>query len=108
MINQLFSQAEKRPSKTGGGWLGHEALAIALCAARNSLDNPIKAVKIAVNHSGDSDSTGSICGAIMGALFGAKAFEDELRSTAVNLERKEELAVLGEKLANLALKEKGN
>jgi ADP-ribosylglycohydrolase len=27
----------------------------------------------AVNHGGDSDSTGSICGAILGAAFGADA-----------------------------------
>jgi hypothetical protein len=30
-------------------------------------------VRIAVNHSGDSDSTGSICGNIMGAFLGERA-----------------------------------
>ncbi|HZQ35426.1 MAG TPA: ADP-ribosylglycohydrolase family protein [Dehalococcoidia bacterium] len=53
----------------GAGWTGEEALAIALyCAlvARNFAHG----VLLAVNHSGDSDSTGSIAGNILGATLG--------------------------------------
>lgn len=57
----------------GGGWTGHEALAIAaFCAVRHygSFEDSIVS---AVNHSGDSDSTGAICGNIAGCLYGRNA-----------------------------------
>lgn len=56
----------------GGGWVGEEALAISVycCLA---FDEFMPAVLAAVNHSGDSDSTGSIAGNIMGAALGASA-----------------------------------
>jgi ADP-ribosylglycohydrolase/8-oxo-dGTP pyrophosphatase MutT (NUDIX family) len=60
------------PSKVeslGQGWVAEEALAIAVyCAlvAEHLLDG----VLLAVNHSGDSDSTGSICGNLLGAERG--------------------------------------
>lgn len=54
----------------GQGWTGHEALAIAVyCAARHA-DSFEDAVVAAVNHDGDSDSTGAICGNIMGLIHG--------------------------------------
>ena len=57
----------------GGGWVGEEALAIALFCALRYQDDYAKALLAAVNHSGDSDSTGSIAGAIMGTLLGIEA-----------------------------------
>jgi ADP-ribosylglycohydrolase len=57
----------------GGGWVGEEALAIALYCALVAGDDFVKGVRLAVNHSGDSDSTGSITGNIMGALLGKQA-----------------------------------
>ncbi|MDO8671593.1 MAG: ADP-ribosylglycohydrolase family protein [Dehalococcoidia bacterium] len=56
----------------GGGWVGDEALAIALyCAiAASDLES---GVIMAVNHGGDSDSTGSMVGNILGALYGKSA-----------------------------------
>jgi ADP-ribosylglycohydrolase len=57
----------------GEGWTGDEAYAIAIyCVLRYRHDFE-KAVITAVNHSGDSDSTGAITGNIMGALLGRKA-----------------------------------
>ena len=47
--------------RLGGGWTGHEALAIAL-ACVESEPTFEAGVLAAVNHSGDSDSTGSIAG----------------------------------------------
>lgn len=53
----------------GEGWTAASALAIALyCAAATR--SPVEAIKCAVNHSGDSDSTGAICGNIVGAMYG--------------------------------------
>ena len=54
----------------GGGWVAEETVAIALyCALRHS-DSFENAVIAAVNHDGDSDSTGAVTGNIMGALLG--------------------------------------
>ncbi|WP_330272008.1 ADP-ribosylglycohydrolase family protein [Lentzea sp. NBC_00516] len=60
---------EEIESELGGGWVGEEALAIGLHAALVAPDFPT-ALRVAVNHSGDSDSTGSICGNILGARDG--------------------------------------
>ena len=57
----------------GGGWTGEEALAIAVYCALRHTDSFEKAVVAAVNHSGDSDSTGAICGNIMGLIHGYEA-----------------------------------
>ena len=66
----------------GGGWTGHEALAIAIYSTVRHQDSFEDAVVSCVNHSGDSDSTGAICGNIMGALLGRSAipahFTDKL------------------------------
>ncbi len=57
----------------GEGWVGDEALAIALYCAFSYPSDWKKAVLTAVNITGDSDSTGSVTGAILGALLGEKA-----------------------------------
>jgi ADP-ribosyl-[dinitrogen reductase] hydrolase len=66
---------EEIESELGGGWVGEEALAIGLHAALVGA-NFADAVRIAVNHSGDSDSTGSICGNILGARDGTDVIPD--------------------------------
>lgn len=62
--------------KIGGGWTGHEALAIAIYSALKYYESFEDAIVCAVNHSGDSDSTGAICGNIMGAFLGRKEIPD--------------------------------
>ena len=57
----------------GGGWVGEEALAISLYCSLVSKDDLVSALRLAVNHSGDSDSTGSITGNILGAMHGESA-----------------------------------
>ena len=71
-------EAEGRPcaptiKELGEGWVGEEALAIAVYSALSFPTDYAQAVRLAVNHDGDSDSTGSICGQIMGMLLGAGA-----------------------------------
>ncbi|MFD7657634.1 ADP-ribosylglycohydrolase family protein [Actinosynnema sp. NPDC059797] len=56
----------------GGGWVGEEALAIAVLTALAARDLP-DGLLLAVNHSGDSDSTGALCGNLLGARDGAGA-----------------------------------
>lgn len=54
----------------GEGWTGEEAWAIALYSAVRHIDSVENAIIASVNHDGDSDSTGSVCGNIMGAIYG--------------------------------------
>lgn len=70
-IAQLRDWRERLP-RLGEGWVAEEVLAIAvLCAlAAPTLEEAIVA---AVNHDGDSDSTGAITGNIVGTLYGAPA-----------------------------------
>lgn len=56
-------------AEIGQGWVGEEALAIALYAAL-SADSFEDAIQRATNHDGDSDSTASIAGQIWGAWKG--------------------------------------
>jgi len=62
--------------KLGGGWVAEEALAISLFCALKAEDF-VHGVRLAVNHSGDSDSTGSITGNILGTMWGRQAIPDE-------------------------------
>lgn len=75
----------------GSAWVGEEALAIGIyCSLKyqNSFENAIVA---AVNHSGDSNSTGAITGSIMGTYLGADAIPSWYLE---NLELKNELEEL--------------
>ncbi len=56
--------------KLGQGFVAEEALAIGVYAALCHSENLKRAVILAVNHDGDSDSTGAICGNIVGAYLG--------------------------------------
>ena len=54
----------------GPGWCGDEALAVAVYCALKYQDDFDRAIRAAVNHGGDSDSTGAITGNILGAYLG--------------------------------------
>ena len=61
----------------GEGWVGEEALAISVYCALKFPDDWEKGTLAAVNHSGDSDSTGSITGAILGTLLGIDSIPEK-------------------------------
>jgi len=61
----------------GEGWVAEEALAIAVYCALKYEDDFEKAIVAAVNHKGDSDSTGAICGNILGAKLGLKGIPEK-------------------------------
>ncbi len=83
----------------GGGWVGEEALAIALYCSTRYFDNFEQALIAAVNHVGDSDSTGAVTGNILGAAVGYNAipqyFKDDLEQTDIILHMADDL-YLGE------------
>ena len=64
----------------GEGWVGDEALAIAVyCALRHRNDFSAGLIA-AVNHKGDSDSTGAIAGNILGAWLGCGAIDNRWKT----------------------------
>ena len=57
----------------GEGWVGDEAIAIAVFCVMRHIDSFEDCIISAVNHDGDSDSTGAIAGNIIGAILGYSA-----------------------------------
>ena len=82
-------------AELGEGWVGEEALAISVYAALSHPRDLRAALLLAVNHSGDSDSTGAICGNILGAALGADAIPAEW---AEHVEMVDDLADLADDL----------
>jgi ADP-ribosylglycohydrolase len=78
---------EELVRELGEGWVAEEAFAVGLYAvlatapggtsAAQPADHFRAAITLAVNHSGDSDSTGSIAGNILGAYYGEEALPAE-------------------------------
>lgn len=75
----------------GEGWTGDEALAISIyCCLKNEHQNISdkekvrKALYMAVEHDGDSDSTGSIVGNIMGACYGVQSLPFDIEMIECN------------------------
>ena len=99
-VRAALAEAERgRPcaesvARLGEGWVAEEALAIGLYSvlATEVLED---AITLAVNHSGDSDSTGSIAGNIAGALYGPSAIPERWLTP---LELRNEIERIGDDL----------
>lgn len=79
---ELASQGPPSPDVVGylgQGWIAEEALAISILVALTATDW-IDALRRAVTHSGDSDSTGAITGNLLGAWWG----DDDLPADLLN------------------------
>ena len=72
-LSRLNVEDTKAIAQLGEGWVAEEALAIALYCALKYSNNFDKGIIASVNHSGDSDSTGAICGNILGAHLGVES-----------------------------------
>jgi ADP-ribosylglycohydrolase len=77
LVDEGMAPTPERVELLGGGWVAEEALAISVYGAL-SATSPADAMANAVNHGGDSDSTGSITGNILGAALGVQWLETEL------------------------------
>ena len=64
----------------GQGWIAEEALAIAVYCALAAENDFEKGIVLAVNHGGDSDSTGAMTGNLLGALLGKSAIPEKYLS----------------------------
>jgi ADP-ribosylglycohydrolase len=84
-IKQACRLAKQKPNdvdvlrQLGGGWIAEEALAIAIYCAL-SVEEFRSGLVLAVNHGGDSDSTGSMAGQLLGAMYGATAIPASWRT----------------------------
>ena len=112
LLREACDLARTRPLRAdcvaslGQGWVAEEALAIAVYCAGSVLascdvagDAFDQAVILAVNHDGDSDSTGAITGNIVGAALGrqaiAQAWLEPLELRGVIEAMAEDLATVG-------------
>lgn len=85
----------------GEGWVAEETLAIAIYCALKYSNNFEKAVITAVNHNGDSDSTGSVLGNILGAYLGVSSIPDRFTQ---NVELSNVICSLAKKLMNKTIR----
>ena len=84
-------------NRIGEGWVAEETLGIAVyCALRHQNDFS-KGVIAAVNHRGDSDSTGAVTGNILGAWLGYAAIEEKWKT---NLELKDVILEMADDLCH--------
>lgn len=60
----------------GGGWVAEETLTIAIFSVLRHIDDFKACMICAVNHGGDSDSTGAVAGNLIGAILGYDAIPD--------------------------------
>jgi len=99
---------EELTGQLGEGWVAEEALAVGLYAVlateQGAGQDPAahfrQAVALALNHSGDSDSTASIAGNILGARYGEEALPADWLAA---LEAPELIRGMGERLIAVTL-----
>jgi len=77
----------------GGGWCADEALAISIYCSLKYEHDYSAGIIAAVNHDGDSDSTGAITGNILGAICGHNAIDEKWKE---RLELHDELCILAD------------
>lgn len=83
--------ADRAIPQLGGAWVGEEALAVALYCALTARGDFAGAVRTAVNHDGDSDTTGLLVGQLMGVALGEESLPEhwlrdlELRDTITQI-----------------------
>lgn len=87
---------QKAIRELGEGWVAEEALAISIFCALRYSDNFEKAIITAVNHDGDSDSTGAITGNILGAYLGLSKIPERFLK---NLELKDIIMEIADDLS---------
>ena len=90
------SPSPERVQRLGEGWIAEEALAISAYCALVAGDDFARAVRLAVNYGGDSDSTGAITGNIVGTMLGAGAIPGHWLD---QLELRREITELAEDVA---------
>ena len=98
-IGRIGAVGVEAPRGSGKGWVAEEALGIGLYCALRCRDDFAAAVRTAAAITGDSDSTASIAGAILGAAYGLDVVPPEW---VEQVEDRDELLRLADELASPA------
>lgn len=94
LLGEAIAPSAELVQSLGEGWVADEALAIGVSCALLARDFE-HGVLLAVNHGGDSDSTGAIAGALLGMMFGADAIPERWLN---DLEHATEIAEIADDL----------
>ncbi len=76
-LSQARTPAREAIEELGEGWVAEEALSISLFCALYANGDFSRGVLAAVNHDGDTDSTGAITGNMLGAMLGEEAIPED-------------------------------
>ena len=98
---ELADSADPRPDaveRLGGGWVAEEAVAISLFSAFKA-EGFEHGLRLAVNHSGDSDSTGAMTGTLLGLVYGLNGIPERWLE---QLELREEIERVATELHGVA------
>lgn len=92
-----WGSEERALTHLGEGWVGDEAIALALYCVLKYPNDYVSAVRRGANTDGDSDSIACIAGGILGARLGLEVIPADWRNRC---ERRDELLRLGTQMAN--------
>lgn len=95
--DNLLQDWEVIENGLGGGWVAEETLGIALFSVIRHIDDFKACMICAVNHGGDSDSTGAVAGNLIGAILGYDSILDYFKD---NIQLKDLLVTFADKLVN--------
>ncbi len=90
-----YADDREQIHRLGEGWVAEETLGISLYCALKYEDDFSAGITAAVNHRGDSDSTGAVTGNILGAIHGYQAipwrFKEDLEISDIIMEIADDL-----------------
>lgn len=95
--DKLLQDWEVIENRLGGGWVAEETLAIALFSVIRHIDDFKACMICAVNHGGDSDSTGAVAGNLIGAIRGNNDIPDYFKD---NIQLKDLLISMADRLSD--------
>ncbi|MBD5184009.1 MAG: ADP-ribosylglycohydrolase family protein [Bacteroidales bacterium] len=95
--DNLLQDWEVIENELGEGWVAEETLAIALFSIIRHIDDFKAAMICAVNHGGDSDSTGAVAGNLIGAICGYEGIPDYFKD---NIQLKDLLISTADRLSD--------
>lgn len=75
-VQQEYAPTPSRIHDFAEGWVAEEALAVGLWCALFA-DDFASGIRVAVNHSGNSDACGMVCGNLLGLLFSEQALSPD-------------------------------
>ena len=92
-LHKQGSPTFEKLEKLGGGWVAEETVAISLYCVLSYPNDFEQAIILAINHSGDTDSTGAITGNLIGLMLGETAIPEIWRKQLNHYEQFKQIAL---------------